>query len=364
MDVTQKTVISLIKSALYKEKTVLPEEFDYDEFKDILQRHDIWGLLYYGFYNSGIEVPDWLRLKFQKNVGLTESLWYKGGEVCETLKQNGLEYVPLKGIVLKDLYPSAYMRRIGDVDILIRKKDYKKIRRLMLGLGYTEGNESDHELHWIKDGQLIEFHKRIIPSYNKDFYRVVGDGFEWIKDHEYEYIFTHFAKHYRDAGIGITHLVDLEILKRKSTDKGLKELHLDKFYDNVQRTLDCWFRDREFDDVTMQITDTVFNSGKYGTKETLLKSQALKELNAANGDYKKARVKDFFNRLFPPYSAMKIRNPILGKIPVLLPFLWIWRIISSVFTGKAREGLRANKNISQNSDYKDELAAVGLDYWT
>lgn len=364
MDITQKTVISLIKSALYGEKTVLPEGFDEEEFKFIIYRHNIWGLMYYGLYNSGIKVPNWLTLKFQINVALTENLWHKSEETCEKLKEKGIEYVPLKGIVLKDLYPSPYMRHMSDIDILIYEKDYKsKIKPLMLSLGYTEGNESDHELHWYKDKQLIEFHKRIIPSYNKDFYKVIGDGHEWVKDHEYEYIFTHFAKHYRDSGIGIIHLVDLEVLKEKATDEGLKELNLTTFYENVQRTLDCWFRDREFDDVTMKITDTIFNSGEYGTKEILAKSQALKQLKAANGDYKKARVNDFLNRLFPPYNVMKMRNPILIKLPVLLPFLWVWRIVSSVFTDKVQKGFRANKNILASNEYRNELTAVGLDYW-
>ena len=365
MNITQKTVISLIKSALYKEKTVLPEEFDYNEFKAIVDRQNISGLMYFGLYHSGIEIPKWLTVKFQVNMGLLENLWYKNNEIQESLKKEGIEYIPLKGIVLKDLYPSPYMRQMSDVDILIHEKDHKtKIRPIMLSLGYTEGIESDHELHWIKDRQLIEFHKRIIPSYNKDFYRVIGDGFEWIKDHEYEYIFTHFAKHYRDSGIGISHLVDLEILREQATDKGLKELHLDKFYDNVQRTLDCWFKDREFDDVTARITDTIFKSGEYGTKATSLKSRNLKKINAANGDAKTARTKDFMRLIFPPYSAMKMRNPVLKKLPVLLPFFWSWRIICSPFKGRIGDVYRENRSITtEDLSYKEELNAVGLDFW-
>ncbi|MBP5467412.1 MAG: nucleotidyltransferase family protein, partial [Clostridia bacterium] len=251
------------------------------------------------------------------------------------------------------------------IDILIREKDYKrKIRPLMLKSGYTEGIESDHELHWEKYGSIIELHKRIIPSYNKDFYRIIGDGWEWVQDNEYAYVFTHFAKHYRDSGIGISHLVDLEVLRTKATDNGLKELHLDKFYENVQRTLDCWFKDREYDEITERITDTIFRSGEYGTQETAVKSQNLKRINGTGGDYKKARFKDFVFRVCPPYGVMKIRNPILKKLPILLPFFWIWRLLSAPFKGKIRANYEQNKSITQDkSDYKEELNAVGLDYW-
>lgn len=365
MDITQKTVVSLIKSALYKTKTVIPEGFDEEKAKAMICRHNITGLIFFGLYNSGIEIPDWLNVKFQVKMRFMENLWYKSNEITVAFRENDIEYIPLKGIILKDLYPSPYMRLMSDADILIREKDYrKKIRPVMQSLGYIEGTESDHELHWEKDGFLIELHKRIIPSYNKDFYKVIGDGFEWVKENKYAYIFTHFAKHYRDSGIGIKHLVDLEVLRDKATDKGLKELYLDKFYENVQRTLDCWFRDKEFDEVTEQITQTILKSGEYGTKKTSLKSQNLKKLNEADGNYKKARVKDFVGKVFPPYSAMKNRYAILKKLPVLLPFMWIWRIICSPFKGNVRESLKQNKMITEDKDnYKEELNAVGLDFW-
>ena len=49
----------------------------------------------------------------------------------------------------------------------------------MQNLGYSEGSESDHELIWRKGNKiLIELHKRIIPSYNKDYYAYFGDGWQ------------------------------------------------------------------------------------------------------------------------------------------------------------------------------------------
>ena len=365
MDNTQRTIILLIKSALYKTKVTLPEDFDLEKAKNIIYKHNIIGLIYFGLRNSGIEVPKWLNTKFYSRMVALENLWYKGKEIQEKFDSAKIEYIPLKGIVLKDLYPSPLMRSMSDVDILIREKDYKKkIKPIMKELGFTEGTESDHELHWTKDGQLIELHKRIIPSYNKDFYKIIGDGWEWIQNNPYAYVFTHFAKHYRDSGIGISHLVDLEILRGRATDKGLKELHLDKFYNNVRRTLDCWFRNKEFDDVTERITNTIFMSGEYGTEETSIKSQSLKKINSAGGNVRKARTKDLINKAFPPYSAMKRRNPILKKIPVLLPFIWTWRILAAPFKGNVKKNYELNKSITEDKmQYKEELNSVGLDYW-
>ena len=156
----------------------------------------------------------------------------------------------------------------------------------------------------------------------------------------------------------------MEVLRDKATDKGLKELRLEKFYENVQRTLDCWFRDKEFDEITERITDTVFNSGEYGIEETAIKSGKYKKFNVGKGNVKKARAKDLFEKLFPPYNVMVLRNPILKKFPILLPFIWIWRILCSPFRGNIKENYEQNKAIMQDDGkYKEELNSVGLDFW-
>lgn len=365
MDKSKRIIISLIKSALYKTKAEFDDDFDWAKAESIIRGHNIYGLIYYGLKNSGIEIPAWLSKKYYNRIYLLENLWNKGNEIQETFKKNGIEYIPLKGIIIKDLYPSPYMRSMSDIDILIREKDYeKKIRPLMLEMGYSEGVESDHELHWGKNGQMIELHKRIIPSYNKDFYKVIGDGWNWVQKNQYAYIFTHFAKHYRDKGIGISHLVDLEVLKDKATKDGLLELRLDKFYENVQRTLDCWFRDKEFDEVTERITDVVFSSGEYGREETSIRSQNYKKLSVGHGSLKKAKFKDLFAKLFPPYNVMVLRNPILKKWRVLLPFIWIIRIMCSPFRGNIKKNIEQNKAIANDDGkYKEELNSVGLDFW-
>ena len=358
-----ETFIELIKSALYKEKAVIPENFDWDSARRVIAAHELYELTYYGLVNSGIPVPDWLRQKFFERITVLMALWQKGEEVISALKELDVEYLPLKGIVIKDMYPEPYMRHMSDIDILIREKDYKsKIKPAMLKLGYVEGDESDHEYVWTKDGQIIELHKRIIPSYNKDFYGVIGDGWEWIKsDNQYAYLVAHFAKHYRDSGIGINHFVDLEICRNMSGGKGLKDLHLTEFCDNLNRTLDCWFRGKEYDEITRHITERIFGSGEYGNRIIAEKSSSLKQLNAAGGSVGKARIKRLLRAAFPSFSAMKKRYKILKYLPFLLPLLWVWRIICSPFRGNVKKNYENAKSIKKD-DYRDELKFVGLDY--
>ena len=59
--------------------------------------------------------------------------------------------------------------------------------------------------------------------------------------------------------------------------------------------------------------------------------------------------------------------PVLENAPVLLPFMWVWRLIKLVFTGKDRlkkysEESKIQITDESVSEYQCELNYVGLDY--
>ena len=102
-------------------------------------------------------------------------------QLCEAFDAEGIAYMPLKGCLMKRLYPSPELRPMGDADILIRPEQYERIRLVVEKLGYDEQVESDHELIWHRKDLNLELHKRLIPSYNRDYYRYFGDGWNLAK---------------------------------------------------------------------------------------------------------------------------------------------------------------------------------------
>ena len=286
-------------------------------------------------------------------------LWKSAEDVTKAFSDAGIEYRPLKGIKTKDLYPNKFMRHMSDVDILIHEEDYvDKIKPIMLSLGWSEGYESDHELHWHKSNLTIELHKRIIPSYNKDYYNVIGDGWEWFEGHtDCEYNFIHFAKHYRDAGVGIGHLVEMEICRG---DMDLSDIGLEEFKNNINKTLDNWFNGGEPDEKTELITDVIFSSGEYSTEASRKSSADIKLVNAAGGSRLIAALKSKLGMLFLPWYCWKDQFPILNNAPYLLPVFFVWRIIRTPFRRSARENL--TRKIHLQEDYRSKLSAVGLKY--
>lgn len=225
-------------------------------------------------------------------------------------------------------------------------------------------------------------HKRLIPSYNKDFYAFFGDGWDLARPKfktEYEldsndmfvFLFTHFAKHYRDSGIGIIHMCDLYLcLKKLILDfdyifKALEKLHLVEFYKNIEHTLSVWFDDEKSTDMSEHITDVILNSGVYGLCENNAISKALKHKRS---DKKRLfnKVNLFISNIFPSYSSMKNRHPVLTELPIFLPLFWIVRWFDLVFRKRERivakfneKKIASDKNINE---YDEKLKYVGLKY--
>lgn len=388
MTIQQKSLITLVKSAISKKSYDLPEGFDLSEIFKTARKHGITSMVYYGARICGIDKNcDIMRESF-KNVCTSiiagEHQDSQVKSVMDAFVKNEIEFMALKGIHLKKLYPRHELRKMGDADILIKQSQYERIRGVMTQLGFTEKLESDHELIWIKAPVVIELHKRLIPSYNKDYYAYFGDGWKLAKvksenGFEYNmtaednmvYLFTHFAKHYRDCGIGIRHLVDLWVYKYNNPsldeeyiNKELEKLQLDVFYSNIIKTLGVWFEDAECDDVSDFITQVIFSSGVYGKAENRTKSIAIKERKKGKNVITFMAIK-IFKTVFKGYGKMAKIYPCLNKFPILLPIMWIVHLFERIFNKHKRNYYIKTQLLTSKKavdEYAKSLAYVGLDF--
>ncbi len=387
MDVQQTGIITLIKSALTGEHLELPREFDIEKAEKTAKKHRITSLLFYGALNCGVDemLPVMQKMFFDTcgHLSIDERQRFVLGELLSRFEENEVSYMPLKGTNLKEIYKKPEMRPMGDIDILIKTEQYGTIKPIMESLGYKEVVESDHEFVWEKQGVHIELHKRLIPSYNKDYYAYFGDGWRlahpqdgaarhaMTPEDEFIYLFTHFAKHYRDAGIGIRHIVDLWVFAgKREFDDGyiraeLKKLQLDTFYQNIMHTLSAWFEDETPNDTDEFITSIIFSSGVYGTYESHLLSRALKSAKT-EGSAKKARLKRFMSLAFLPYDKMRERYPVLARAAVLLPIFWVVRWCDVLLFKNERFKRNSQEfkiaTTEKVDEYQKALNFVGLDF--
>lgn len=382
----EHTIISLVKSAIDGSIAVIPEDINWEELFKIGKIHKLTPLLYRGITNSSLSVPDEFQDYFDKSLlsyfVVDQRQLFELSRLQKAFEENSIDYMPVKGIVLKPLYPSTEFRPMGDGDILIRLSQKNKVFEIMNKLGYSEKIESPHEFVFVKEGMCIELHKCLIPPYNKDYYEYYGDGWKlankdkatsrhFLNDNDhYIYMFTHFAKHYRDGGISALHIVDFWVYTRaKSIDKEyvnaeLKKLELDNFHDNVVATMNAWFNDGPTSEMTEFVTRRIFDNGAWGTRETKLMAVGVKTSKSGSG--KHIGLRRMLRLIFPKAESLQYSFPILKKCKLLLPFLWVVRWFEVLLFKRERLNDRIGevKQMDENnvSAYQNELNYVGLDF--
>ncbi len=327
-------------------------------------------------------------------------------EIKERFSEQGIKFLPLKGILLKSLYPEPAFRSMGDLDILYEEKNFEKIKTLMRESGYeyrTESAGSNHQIFFRPPVTTVELHRALLndtspfAEYYKGVWRralPTAEPFVCRLSREDEYIFLliHGHKHFSGAGSGVRTVLDFWLyLKRYGKELDRKyiaaelsraqeiarqsasphaqeiacqsaspsmqetsqtaksenlrntdpetafnpfeeaasdmivetaaetEAPLEEFEKTLEREISLWF---SAENPTLDETGVaLLSDGVYGRIEKLWERK-LQE---------KGKFKYFAERLFPPYKVMKQRFTLLEKLPFLLPFFWIWRLIRGAF---------------------------------
>lgn len=386
MQKTYKQLLSAIKTALTDTVIALDGDIDYKELFMLSRKHQITPLVFDGLYKIKGEFGG---MEHFKNFTIAAVFRDQNQLAClkqieDVFTENKIDYMPLKGSSIKSLYPVSEFRMMGDLDILIKESQYDKIKELLPALGYVEELESDHELVWKSNtGVTIELHKRLIPSYNDDYYAyycnpwekaVYQDDyrFSMSNEDEYIYIFTHLTKHYRDGGIGLRHMIDIWFFRMKhpSLDLNyisdeLEKLELKDFHQNLLDTLDVWFNDKEETELSDYITERIITSGSFGLAE-MHKTAMAARLSAQETSVSSAKKKTLLRLIFLPLDVMKTKYPVLEKAPFLLPIMWVVRWIDAIFNKQKSIKSSVNQldhiNDETVDSYNEELAKVGLKF--
>ena len=381
-------IITLINNALKGEKKPLPDDFDYSRLYDFAKRQQIIPLLYYGVRNDARFLSsagaDKLKYAALYSAAVSDHQLCEVEKICAEFDKNGIDYMKLKGTVLKKMYPQKDMRVMGDADILIRESQMDLIGNVMHSFGYTFKVDGEYEWVWKKGEVKIELHKKIVSSNSRDFYAYFDDGWKLARkkndlaseyvmsiEDEFVYLVTHFARHYRYAGIGIRHATDIYVFMEKHCElnmdyvnKVLKTLGIYTFFVNVCRMLDVWFGEGESDEISEFLTNKIFQNGAYGTYQTSLKSQAL--VLSKGRDAKGAKRKKFWSLVFPAYKEMCTSYTWIKGRAWLLPVAWVYRVLKVLMFKRDKIKLHRNHIKAINKitidSYHAELNFVGLDF--
>ena len=390
MDSLQKGILGLLYSAVTGNPVTLPEDFDLEQVMPLIKHHKIGNLAYYGAVNCGIDpkltVMQELFSIACKCIWVDERQRKALRQLMDAFEAEGIHYMPVKGVLLKTVYPKSDMRIMGDADILIKMEQYDSVQKIMEGLGYTFKEETSNELVWDSPSLHVELHSCLVPDYNVDFARYYGDcwhlgrpvgehgcRYEMTDEDHMIYLFTHFAKHYRNGGIGVRHMLDLYVFKKAkpALDEGyiaaeLKKLKLYDFYCNVFETLEGWFSGGAANEKTELITGRIFASGVFGSLADRKVFEATREKEQTGSSAKQFQRKEWRKAMFLSYDNMCIVYPMLKKAPVFLPVMWVVRWLQVLL--KRPQALAVHSRRLKSCDQKEldtweaQMQTVGLSF--
>ena len=264
-------------------------------------------------------------------------------------------YMPLKGAILKDLYPRQEMRQMADNDILFDAtyeaavKDYF-VKEGYEVISYAKGNHDVYEKEPVYNFEMHtslfgETHNEIWAEYYKDIQSKLNKSdnhfqYSFTDEDFYIYFIVHAFKHFDGCGTGIRYFVDSYVYQNaKNLDWGYIEEELEKLgvlaFEKTFRSVSMkiFGKGESLSDLSEEeyrmLCDSMF-AGTYGN----LQSGIGKKLHKIQGNEdritKNTKVKYIIGRLFPPMSYYKAYYPYIYKTRIFIPFFVIFRMVRGV----------------------------------
>ncbi len=336
----------------------------------LAKRYDLAPLLAEGMLSAGLDEgdPDYdAFLREQLKGVLRYTRQSEAEERAEgLLREAGILYMPLKGAVLRSLYPKPYLRTSCDTDYLLPKGECDRAVSLLTDKGgYTVLSATAHDVAVGIKGQVtLELHTALFEESDRG--AVCPSPFEsateeengrWRMHPDYLlfYHIAHMAKHFSMGGCGLRPLLDLWLLERgKVLSSGARELlclsGLYRFYRAMHALSLSYFEGYSLEENGEELHEYLLMGGLYGERE--------RRLSAAE-EKKGGRRAYFLSRLFPPKGALEKRYPSMVGRPYLYP-LYACRRLFSYLSSPDKKSQLSTLSPEQRERERALFEALGL----
>ena len=263
-----------------------------------------------------------------------------------------VNFIPLKGSFIRNVYPYDEMRFSSDVDIFVDKSQLKTAFSALTQLGLKFDHVYDGEHSFVLEPFLnVELHESLECHTTPDYYDDIINRIEsntcqknFTPGDGYIYVILHTIKHFFSGGIGIRAVTDIYLLNknlnlnREYVNGELKKLNASAFEREILNLAKVWFENNEFTPQLIDLHNYVLNSGIFGNFKN----------KTANDLKNKSKFTLFIYKIFPPISHLSKQYPTLKKFPILLPWFWIVRFFKAIFSKKNK--ISRNINAIKKTD--------------
>lgn len=304
-----------------------------------------------------------LRWKNAVNSSIRKNILFDAerAKVLSFLEEKGIWHMPLKGVLLKDLYPAYGLREMGDNDILFDPEAASSLKDFFLSQGYEciMYARSNHDVYSKPPYFTFEMHTSLFGKsspYSKYYLhvkdRLIRDegsvcGYHFSDEDFYIFLYLHFAKHLHGRGAGLRFLTDLYLyrshyphLNSAYISGELSRFDLAEEEEFIQKLIRKLFSSPDPDSFSSLDPGEkafflqVLTNGTFGSLETYVSNKLAKYSSSSPLARKLHYVKD---RLFPELE------PTLPYYPAFftrhrwaLPLFYIYRIFNRLIVKRKR----------------------------
>ena len=348
--------LSLLRSGITGAPIHLPDPLPDKEAQGALYRlaysHDMAHFVGAELEKAGFSMEEKVKTAFTnvriKALYRYTRLWHGFDQILALFERHALPSVPLKGAVLRHLYPTPEMRTSSDIDLLVPEERLEEAVSLLTGeLGFTEKGRTYHDVHLVMgDAVNLELHYNITeddpildPLLEEAWQHASpkAGGAEHVFDDAYFafHIVAHACSHFLRGGCGTKVIMDMYLLSQSPTfdaDAVRALCHkcgIDRFFDALLLLSRVWFGDAEHTETTLGMEDLILGGGAFGSISN----------RTAIGTAKRNRLRYALDRIFIPRRRLARLYPSLLKYPFLLPLFHIRRWFRVIFRGRGKNAV-------------------------
>lgn len=339
-------LIALLRSLFEgSEPPALPDGCQPEELLQLAERHCVAGMAYYAVEKLpeiGLETSvKWRQIRDKALVtDLTQQMDLV--VIGRAFSDAGIRYLPLKGSVIKPLYPKSDMRAMSDIDLLTDRESAEKTREIMSELGYSceRFGEDSPDIYCKPPMMNVEIHYALFGEDCKEFPEVFADPwslctadgmrFSFTPDAFFAYVLAQAVKRLEEGSAGIRQIMDLWACLQSDMGISLKR-SLDMLKPSGKRDTaalmaalsEIWFGGRAHTEATLRLESRILGISAVETSAEISIKCSGKPGNLAR-------------LIFPAFADMQELYPVLKKAPVLLPACWLLRLVTKPFLDRRR----------------------------
>lgn len=202
---------------------------DFSVLYKLSKAHDLAHLVADALDKNGLLDDSDISKKFRAERNLAiyryEQMQYELDEISEVLEQEKIDFIPLKGSVIRKYYPEPWMRTSCDIDILVNETSLETVIKLLCqNLGYTKVERGTHDVSLYSPSDVhVELHFNLLEdSMANNASKILNSVWNRLENSDessqklmqddmfYYYHIAHMAKHIEFGGCGIKpYVVDL-----------------------------------------------------------------------------------------------------------------------------------------------------------